>query len=71
MESVMATIASVDDGKTYPRNSEKKWPAGLLAPRFEQFYQESECIVKAVGEAFEGPQLCSTHDRSGGIARTC
>ena len=48
----MDVISSVDDGTTYPRDAATKWPAGLLAPRFEQFYQESECIVAAVGEAF-------------------
>jgi galactokinase len=52
LEDVKATIASVDDGNTYPKDNPVKWPAGLLAPRFHQFYVESECIVAGVGQAF-------------------
>jgi len=57
MKYVMGKIDQVDDGNTYPKESDKKWPKGLLAPRFEQFYRESECIVAAVGESFAAKDL--------------
>ncbi|KNC87867.1 hypothetical protein, variant [Sphaeroforma arctica JP610] len=51
-ESILDQIAKFDDGKHYPEDADRKYPAGALTRRFDQFYEENEVIVPGVAKAF-------------------
>jgi len=52
-ESMKAEIAKFDNADFPEVEGEAKWPAGVLVPRFEQFYRESEVMVPAFAEALK------------------
>eukprot|EP01134_Creolimax_fragrantissima_P003533 CFRG3533T1 len=54
---VRAAIKTLDNGDTYPLDEERKFPAGALVRRFDQFYDENEIIVRGVAEAFQNSEF--------------
>merc|ERR1711865_1147136 len=53
LEAMSAEIAKFDKGEFPEVDGEPKWSEGVLVPRFEQFYRESEVLVPQFAEALK------------------